>query len=187
MASNARQFSTDVKTHDKIAAGLFLGLLHPATPQDAKMPATYGVPETRDPAQEVSLARTDSKQHLLLAASGSVATIKIVPIIRALESYKNLSIRLVLTTSAARFLDGQSQEQPTLKEISAMDNVDGLYMDDAEWSPPWKRGAPILHIELRKCKSLAHRLVDTSLNQQGPMFSLSPLSAPIPWPRWWLG
>ena len=105
----------------------------------------------RASAKGVVTGREDGKVHLLLAASGSVATIKLPEIVSALARHPNLSIRLVLTASAARFLAGQTPEQPTLSRLAHLPNVDGLYTDEAEWSPAWKRGAPILHIELRKC------------------------------------
>ena len=108
----------------------------------------------RDSTEAVALARSDGKRHLLLAASGSVATIKIVPIVKALSDRPNLSIRIVVTPSAARFLDGQSEEQPALGEIARYPNVDGIYSDASEWTPAWTRGAPILHIELRKWADL---------------------------------
>lgn len=107
-----------------------------------------------NPAQDVSAARNDGKVHLLLAASGSVATIKIPNIIRGLSQHPNLSIRLVLTSSAAHFLQGQAEEQPSLAEIRKYPNVDAIYTDESEWVQPWTRGAPILHIELRKCESI---------------------------------
>ncbi|PTB74913.1 flavo protein [Trichoderma longibrachiatum ATCC 18648] len=106
------------------------------------------------PAQDVSAARSDGKLHLLLAASGSVATIKIPNIIQGLSRHPNLSIRLVLTSSAAHFLQGQAAEQPSLEDIRKYPNVDAIYTDESEWVQPWTRGAPILHIELRKCKSV---------------------------------
>ncbi|ETR98237.1 flavo protein [Trichoderma reesei RUT C-30] len=106
-----------------------------------------------NPAQDVSQARSDGKLHLLLAASGSVATIKIPNIIQGLSRHPNLSIRLVLTSSAAQFLQGQAAEQPSLEDIRSYPNVDAIYTDESEWVQPWTRGAPILHIELRKCKS----------------------------------
>ncbi|KAL7893015.1 flavoprotein [Trichoderma sp. SZMC 28014] len=106
------------------------------------------------PAQDVSTARSDGKVHLLLAASGSVATIKIPNIIRGLSQHPNLSIRLVLTSSAAHFLQGQAEEQPSLAEIRKYPNVDAIYTDESEWVQPWTRGAPILHIELRKWADL---------------------------------
>lgn len=114
----------------------------------------HGANVPRDSTEAVALARSDGKRHLLLAASGSVATIKIVPIVKALSSRPNLSIRIVLTPSAARFLDGQSEEQPSLGEIARYPNVDGIYSDASEWTPAWTRGAPILHIELRKWADL---------------------------------
>ncbi|RDA87781.1 hypothetical protein CP532_2440 [Ophiocordyceps camponoti-leonardi (nom. inval.)] len=101
-------------------------------------------------AHNVALAHGDGKKHLLLAVSGSVATIKIVPIINGLAHHSNLSIRLILTEAAAHFLGGQSPEQPTLAEVRRLPNVDAIYTDSAEWTRPWARGVPILHIELRR-------------------------------------
>jgi phosphopantothenoylcysteine decarboxylase len=105
---------------------------------------------TKEPFDS-SLFLNDNKFHILLAASGSVATIKIPDIIQRLtSSHKNISIRVILTNSAAQFLCGQSHEQPSLTSISAIPRVDGIYLDEDEWSIPWTRGAKILHIELRR-------------------------------------
>lgn len=93
---------------------------------------------------------SDGKQHLLLCATGSVATIKIPNIVQALSHHRNLSIRILLTASAKEFLQGQAEEQPSLLRIRSMPNVDGIYLDEDEWRQPWTRGASILHIELRR-------------------------------------
>ena len=103
----------------------------------------------------------DSKKHLLLAASGSVATIKLPNIVDALSHHENLSIRLIITKSASEFLAGQSHEQPTLSSLSQVRNVDGIFYDEDEWVHPWTRGSPILHIELRRW---AHILVIAPLS-----------------------
>jgi phosphopantothenoylcysteine decarboxylase len=103
----------------------------------------------------------DGKKHLLLAASGSVATIKIPQIISALSHHSGLSVRLILTSSAANFLAGQSAEQPSVSSFNEIPNLDGIYQDADEWSPAWTRGAPILHIELRRW---AHILVVAPLS-----------------------
>lgn len=107
----------------------------------------------------------DNKTHLLLAATGSVATIKLPLIISTLArnhaqrqhtdgaTAKDLSIRVLLTPSASRFLAGQSHEQPPMSSLLTMDCVDGVYIDADEWREPWKRGDAIVHIELRRCKS----------------------------------
>lgn len=119
----------------------------------------HSIPHSVDPHHEhrvrtspeaLDAAMNDGKYHLLLAASGSVATIKLVPIIKALASHPNLSIRLVLTESATHFLAGQSREQPTVSSVGTMANVDAVYTDASEWAKPWKRGAAILHINLRR-------------------------------------
>ncbi|KAM7223388.1 Flavoprotein [Rhypophila decipiens] len=98
----------------------------------------------------------DTTKHLLLTCSGSVATIKLPNIIEALSKHAGkLSIRIILTTSARKFLAGQSAEQPTISEILHMPNVEAVYEDADEWGPhPWKRGASILHIELRRWADL---------------------------------
>ncbi|KAM3473976.1 hypothetical protein MY5147_004504 [Beauveria neobassiana] len=102
-------------------------------------------------AASVAASQDDGKQHLLLAASGSVATIKLPEIISALSSRERLSIRVILTKSATHFLAGQAAEQPNLAALSSLPNVDGLYVDEDEWtSPGWIRGDSILHIELRR-------------------------------------
>lgn len=105
------------------------------------------------PARNVdpyTLPLEDSKLHLLLCATGSVATIKIPNMVQALSRYRNLSIRLVFTEAAKNFLRGQSAEQPSIEDIKALPNVDGIFFDEDEWSEPWVRGNKILHIELRR-------------------------------------
>ncbi|KAK8099751.1 flavoprotein [Apiospora kogelbergensis] len=102
----------------------------------------------------LTAALLDGKTHLLLAASGSVATIKLPLIVQALSSHPNLSIRILLTPSASRFLAGQSAEQPTVSSLRHLPNVDAVYVDEDEWKEPWKRGNAILHIELRRWADL---------------------------------
>ncbi|KAL2139647.1 hypothetical protein VTI28DRAFT_4895 [Corynascus sepedonium] len=113
-------------------------------------------PARSNSIQSLAATRNDGKKHLLLAASGSVATIKLPVIIKALAKYRDtLSIRVVLTESATHFLGGQSDEQPTVDSLSKLPNVDAVYGDCDEWGPqPWRRGASILHIELRRWADL---------------------------------
>lgn len=117
--------------------------------------AATGKPVTRSNPRLIAKEHADDKKfHLLLAASGSVATIKIPNIVRGLAKQKNLAIRIILTESAARFLQGQSEEQPSLETIADYPNVEAIYRDEDEWKEPWVRGAPILHIELRRWADL---------------------------------
>jgi len=106
--------------------------------------------QSRVPAAVVSDAIKDGKKHLLLAASGSVATIKLPLIVSSFMSHPNLSIRIIVTKAAALFLAGQSPEQPTLASLALLPNVDGIYLDEDEWIVPWTRNSKILHIELRR-------------------------------------
>jgi phosphopantothenoylcysteine decarboxylase len=110
--------------------------------------------QTPKPILKASDHHNDNKHHLLLAATGSVATIKIPLILKALSHHHNLSIRLILSESARQFLHGQSAEQPSIGEIAKSPNLDGIYFDEDEWSKPWVRGDSILHIELRRWADL---------------------------------
>lgn len=92
----------------------------------------------------------DDKIHVLLCASGSVATIKIPNMINKLAKHQNIKIRLIFTQAARNFLQGQSQEQPSIQDLEALPNVEGVYFDEDEWREPWVRGNKILHIELRR-------------------------------------
>ena len=105
---------------------------------------------SQSPAAAVADAINDGKRHLLLAASGSVATIKLPMIISSLENQPNLSIRVITTKAASHFLAGQSVEQPTLSSLILLPNVDAIYVDEDEWIEPWTRLSRILHIELRR-------------------------------------
>ncbi|KAJ1326281.1 phosphopantothenoylcysteine decarboxylase [Microdochium nivale] len=108
--------------------------------------------------ENITSSLSDDKIHLLLAASGSVATIKLPLIVKTLsERYHSqpgggggLSIRILLTPSATRFLAGQAAEQPTLASLLDIPGVDGIHLDEDEWREPWRRGNAILHIELRR-------------------------------------
>lgn len=91
----------------------------------------------------------DPRPHVLIGCTGSVATIKLPLILQAL-SVHNVAIRVVLTDSATEFLQGQSAEQPTLASLLSIASVEAIYTDKDEWAVPWTRGAPILHIELRR-------------------------------------
>jgi phosphopantothenoylcysteine decarboxylase len=92
----------------------------------------------------------DGKHHILLAGSGSVATIKIAHIANAFAAHPNVSIRIVLTSSAEKFLQGQSDEIPDMSHVEQLKSVDGVYYNLDEWKKPWVRGDKILHIELRR-------------------------------------
>jgi phosphopantothenoylcysteine decarboxylase len=111
-------------------------------------------PSPPQPILKASDHHTDQKHHLLLAATGSVATIKIPQILHALSHHPALSIRLIFSESARQFLQGQSAEQPTIASLSQINNVHGVYFDEHEWTKPWVRGDSILHIELRRWADL---------------------------------
>lgn len=116
--------------------------------------SSYAKGPTPPPAFSAASHAKDKKYHLLLCATGSVATIKIPSICNALSVYSNLSIRVLLSESATKFLDGQSEEQPRWQTLKQIRNVDGVYVDKHEWLRPWTRGDSILHIELRRWADL---------------------------------
>ncbi|KAI9654745.1 MAG: hypothetical protein M1829_000881 [Trizodia sp. TS-e1964] len=115
---------------------------------------TDGPPPSENPPFQAADYANDGKFHLLLCATGSVATIKLPTIARALSHYPHLSIRILLSESASRFLVGQSTEQPEFQSLVEISNVDGMHPDAEEWRVPWQRGHAILHIELRRWADL---------------------------------
>ncbi|KAK8210271.1 hypothetical protein M8818_003438 [Zalaria obscura] len=92
----------------------------------------------------------DGRPHLLVASTGSVATIKLPLILKELSKYDNASIRIILSHSASQFLQSQSAEQPSVASLLDLPNVEAIYHDEDEWREPWVRGNSILHIELRR-------------------------------------
>ena len=120
---------------------------------------------TTDPVRaetfSAAASANDGKHHILLAATGSVATIKLPLIAKSLAAHDNVSIRIIFTPSAEEFLQGQSKEQPDFESLRQIANIDGIYRNSSEWSPPWVRGRGVLHIELRRW---AHVLVIAPLS-----------------------
>lgn len=104
---------------------------------------------SQSPALRASDFHNDGRPHVLLACTGSVATIKL-PLILQQLSHHDISIRIILSDSASQFLQGQSAEQPSVSSLLSIKNVDAIYTDQDEWTLPWTRGADILHIELRR-------------------------------------
>jgi len=94
------------------------------------------------------LARTFSRSnfeefgrlpHVLIAATGSVACVKIPLLIKEIFAFEEdkVEIKLVATTPALHFID-QSKIDPRVE----------IYVDEDEWT--WQKIAdPVLHIELR--------------------------------------
>ncbi|CAI7641934.1 unnamed protein product [Penicillium glandicola] len=98
------------------------------------------------PEPFIAQQHTNDKVHVLLAA----ATIKLPDIAEALCRNKNISVRILVTEPAEKFLVGQRSEEAVLDTLLQIDGVDAIYRDEDEWSPSWTRGGPVLHIELRK-------------------------------------
>jgi phosphopantothenoylcysteine decarboxylase len=104
--------------------------------------AVIGTPTAQVPFYEFFQKQDDQKIHILIGATGSVATIK-VPLIIA-KLYKifgpsKVSIQLVVTKCAEHFLKG-------LKISTEVK----IWRDDEEWYGYKKTGDAILHQELRK-------------------------------------
>ena len=83
--------------------------------------------------------------HVLLGVTGSVAAIKtralLEALIEKLEIFPNVIIRVIVSRSGCEFL-----------QENDLDKADQVYYDDCEWTGArkWKKGDPVLHIELRK-------------------------------------
>ncbi|GAA5876813.1 hypothetical protein JCM1840_002051 [Sporobolomyces johnsonii] len=98
--------------------------------------------EERDP-----LVFPHRNLHVLLACSGSVASIKAPLIVRELLKYEQVDVQVVATKSALHFFDAQSIEAESDGRVK-------VWTDAEEWAG-WNRiGDPILHIELRRWADL---------------------------------
>jgi phosphopantothenoylcysteine decarboxylase len=97
-----------------------------------------------------SLCNTNINIHVLLCASALIILGILIVATEPLAQHEHVRIRLIFTTSATNFLQGQSVEQPSIAAIEALPNVDAVYFDADEWAEPWVRGNKILHIELRR-------------------------------------
>ena len=85
-----------------------------------------------------------SRKNLLIAASGSVATIKLSEIIHKFYETDKFNIKVICSEKALLFLN---QEQ-IIKEFA--DLKIKIYTDKDEWGIWKQKGDPVLHIDLRK-------------------------------------
>ncbi|KAK9458310.1 flavoprotein [Dipodascopsis uninucleata] len=114
---------------------------HTTTIKPTSKPLT---PVTTTSSSHPDLPLHDGKFHVLLAASGSVAAIKIPLIIeKLLRIYEcsRISIQVVLTNSAGKFLPMADKPLPARVKV---------WRDSDEWKDWSKRTDPIVHIELRR-------------------------------------
>jgi len=84
--------------------------------------------------------RVKDNVHVLLIATGSVASIKIPLIVSELKKYERVSIEIVATKHALTFFDHEKVKAEGCN----------VWIDPDEWQSDYKIGDPILHIELRR-------------------------------------
>ncbi|KAN0142159.1 flavoprotein [Lactarius tabidus] len=84
--------------------------------------------------------RREGHTHVLLITTGSVASIKAPLIVGELLKYKSVSVQVAATKPSLTFF------QPA--EITSLGV--NVWTDDDEWTPDYRIGDPILHIELRR-------------------------------------
>ncbi|GAA5853456.1 hypothetical protein JCM3766R1_000772 [Sporobolomyces carnicolor] len=98
--------------------------------------------EERDPIQYPT-----RPLHVLLACSGSVASVKIPLIVAELLTYDRVQVQVVSTKSALHFFDKEKLERDHQGQVK-------VWTDAEEWAGWSKIGDPILHIELRRWADL---------------------------------
>lgn len=104
------------------------------------------------------------RKNLLLGITGSVASIKLEPLISLLQSKLNVNICIVPTQNALHFvsnIDSLIQKEPLNERLDHLklnqkseDKLVFGFTDEDEWSSWSKRSDPVLHIELRKWADL---------------------------------
>jgi hypothetical protein len=83
----------------------------------------------------------DGKIHVLVGATGSVASVKIPLIVKSLLAHENVEVQVITTKSAKHFFD--------VKKLKAELGVK-VWEDDDDWNTWNELSDPILHIELRR-------------------------------------
>ncbi|KAF4604857.1 hypothetical protein EYR40_003639 [Pleurotus pulmonarius] len=78
--------------------------------------------------------------HVLFITTGSVASVKAPLIVQELLNYKKVKVTVVATKASLAFYSKSDVETAGVS----------VWVDDNEWSPGYKIGDPILHIELRR-------------------------------------
>ncbi|XP_075168030.1 phosphopantothenoylcysteine decarboxylase [Haematobia irritans] len=86
------------------------------------------------------------EKNILIACTGSVATIKLPVLIEKLQTLQSefiINIKIIVTNHAKHFIDA-----------SLLPNDIELLDDNSEWQAWTKRGDPVLHIDLGKWADL---------------------------------
>lgn len=91
---------------------------------------------------EAANARLPDHTHVLILATGSVASVKIPLIVKELLSHARVSVQVVATKASLTFF------KPA--EVRSLREGVGVWTDEDEWDGDYKIGDPILHIELRR-------------------------------------
>jgi len=84
--------------------------------------------------------RKEGHFHILLVATGSVASVKVPLLVSEFKSYTNVKVEVVATKEALAFFDASALRAANCR----------IWLDEDEWQPDYKIGDPILHIELRR-------------------------------------
>lgn len=97
-----------------------------------------------------------TKTHLLVACTGSIATIKLPNILTYLSRFSStLSVHVILTPAAINFLPPSLRNpSPQVSIPSVYPIVSRCWTDADEWVQWRAIGDPVLHIELRKWADL---------------------------------
>lgn len=78
--------------------------------------------------------------HVLLIATGSVASVKAPLIVKALLAHRYVKVEVVATNASLEFVD-----RTKIAEAGSR-----VWTNEDEWTGTYKIGDPILHIELRR-------------------------------------
>lgn len=117
-----------------------------ATTAAAGTAASAGATGTSSPSAAVASSSASAptsasagpRPRVLLGLSGSVATIKAFELVQALSEWAD--VRVVCTAKSRHFFSARQLESQLLVKV---------YEDEDEWrDAPWKRGDPVLHVEV---------------------------------------
>lgn len=93
-------------------------------------------------------ARRMKKTKLLVGLTGSVASVKFVEMVTALDETNAFEIKVMLSDSATKFIT--KDEIAAINQSSPAGETRRVYTDSDEWSD-WSRvGDPVTHVDLAK-------------------------------------
>jgi len=119
--------------------------LHHPSPVRTPSPSRISRPSSSSKLGKTEKARIDKyedgKRHVLVGATGSVASVKIPLIVKSLMAHEEVEVQVIVTKTAKHFVNVDKLKAETGVKV---------WEDEDDWKTWHELSDPILHIELRR-------------------------------------